>query len=442
MSAPASGSASDKKGPTLGQMGALWLPMAASIVMMVLEPSIVNFGLARTRNVELALAAYGVAYSLALLVEAPVLMLLDASVARSTDRAAFSLVRRFSLVLGLVVAAIGLALTLTPLYGLLVREVMNIPADVAEQARPTLAVLSLWPLPIGWRRVYQGVLIRAGRTRAISLATMVRLVTLAAMLSLGLLLFSGDAALIAGVAMDISVFVESGMITWMTRPILRSSPYHDAGRSSPAPGLTARELWRFYRPLVTTTIVRQATRPMLSAGIAAAAMAFGSLAAWPVAWGVVTLFVGPVWSLQQLTTAMVEDRATYQPVRRFSLLLSLGFSLLLALIAFTDLYGLVMGRVYNLPPDLQALARPGVRLMVTLPLLMGAQSLLRGVLIRQGSTHVIQTATIIGAVVQGVVLVGGVMLLEPIGVTLAAMSVLTGGLVELAWLRWRPGGAV
>jgi len=416
--------------------------MAASIVMMVLEPSIVNFGLARTRNVELALAAYGVAYSLALLVEAPVLMLLDASVARSTDRAAFSLVRRFSLVLGLVVAAIGLALTLTPLYGLLVREVMNIPADVAEQARPTLAVLSLWPLPIGWRRVYQGVLIRAGRTRAISLATMVRLVTLAAMLSLGLLLFSGDAALIAGVAMDISVFVESGMITWMTRPILRSSPYHDAGRSSPAPGLTARELWRFYRPLVTTTIVRQATRPMLSAGIAAAAMAFGSLAAWPVAWGVVTLFVGPVWSLQQLTTAMVEDRATYQPVRRFSLLLSLGFSLLLALIAFTDLYGLVMGRVYNLPPDLQALARPGVRLMVTLPLLMGAQSLLRGVLIRQGSTHVIQTATIIGAVVQGVVLVGGVMLLEPIGVTLAAMSVLTGGLVELAWLRWRPGGAV
>lgn len=207
----------------------------------------------------------------------------------------------------------------------------------------------------------------------------------------------------------------------------------------PAPGLTARELWRFYRPLVTTTIVRQATRPMLSAGIAATAMAFGSLAAWPVAWGVVTLFVGPVWSLQQLTTAMVEDRATYQPVRRFSLLLSLGFSLLLALIAFTDLYGLVMGRVYNLPPDLQALARPGVRLMVTLPLLMGAQSLLRGVLIRQGSTHVIQTATIIGAVVQGVVLVGGVMLLEPIGVTLAAMSVLTGGLVELAWLRWRPG---
>ncbi|HNT06328.1 MAG TPA: hypothetical protein PKJ21_09155, partial [Anaerolineae bacterium] len=108
----------------MGQMGALWLPMAASIVMMVLEPSIVNFGLARTRNVELALAAYGVAYSLALLVEAPVLMLLDASVARSTDRAAFSLVRRFSLVLGLVVAAIGLALTLTPLYGLLVREVM------------------------------------------------------------------------------------------------------------------------------------------------------------------------------------------------------------------------------------------------------------------------------------------------------------------------------
>lgn len=156
MSAPASGSASDKKGPTLGQMGALWLPMAASIVMMVLEPSIVNFGLARTRNVELALAAYGVAYSLALLVEAPVLMLLDASVARSTDRAAFSPGAALFPGAGPGGSSHRASADSHPLYGLLVREVMNIPADVAEQARPTLAVLSLWPLPIGWRRVYQG----------------------------------------------------------------------------------------------------------------------------------------------------------------------------------------------------------------------------------------------------------------------------------------------
>lgn len=103
-------------GPTVRQMLALWLPLAASIVMMVLEPSIINIGLGRTSDPELALAAYGVAFSLALLVEAPIIMLLDASVARSTDLEAFRLLRRFTLGLGLFVTAVGLAVSLTPLY--------------------------------------------------------------------------------------------------------------------------------------------------------------------------------------------------------------------------------------------------------------------------------------------------------------------------------------
>jgi hypothetical protein len=96
------------QGPTVRQMLSLWVPLAASIVMMVLEPSVINIGLGRTADPELALAAYGVAYGLALLVEAPILMLLDASVARSTDRAAFVLIRRFTLGLGLIVTATGL----------------------------------------------------------------------------------------------------------------------------------------------------------------------------------------------------------------------------------------------------------------------------------------------------------------------------------------------
>jgi hypothetical protein len=81
-------------GPTLRQMLALWLPLAASIVMMVLEPSTINIALGRTADQELALAAYGVAFGLALLVEAPIIMLLDASVARSTDLEAFRVIRR------------------------------------------------------------------------------------------------------------------------------------------------------------------------------------------------------------------------------------------------------------------------------------------------------------------------------------------------------------
>jgi Na+-driven multidrug efflux pump len=406
--------------------------------MMVLEPSIINIGLGRTLDPDLALAAYGVAFSLALLVEAPILMILDASVARSTDRDAFLLVRRFTVLLAVLVTAVGLAVSLTPLYGLVVEELMNIPSDVADRARPTLQVLSFWPAPIAWRRAYQGLLIRNGRTGAIGWATLARLLTLAGGIYVGLLFLPDRGALVAGIAMDLSVAFEALLITAAARPVLRSAAY---GRNpeEQASSLNLRDLWRFYRPLAMTTILRQTTRPMLNAGIAAAALARPSLAAWPVAWGLATLITGPAWSLQQLATALVVDHTSYRPVKRFTVSLSLLFTMLLASVAFSPLYDLVMGGIYNLSPELQELARPAVQIMSMLPLVMGIQSLLRGVLIRQGCTREVQAAMMANVIVLAVSLFIGVALSPVVGVTLAALATAAGNFAELAWLHWRPG---
>jgi hypothetical protein len=418
---------------TVQHMLSLWLPLAASIVMMVLEPSIINVGLGRTLDAEIALAAYGVAFSLALLVEAPILMLLDASVARSTDMEAFRLIRRFTLALGLLVTAVHLVLSLTPLYGLVVEGLMNIPADVADRAQPTLQVLSFWSLPIAWRRAHQGVLIRAERTAIITVATGIRLASLASALFAGLLLLPSRGALVAGLAMVFSVVVEALLITWATRPVLRAD-WYQATQTGDSARLTMGELWRFYRPLAVTTILRQTTRPLLNAGIAAAQMARASLAAWPVAWGFSILVAGPAWSLQQLTTALASDEAAYGRVRNFSLILSAGFSVLLGLVAFTPLYGWVMGGIYNLSPELQTLARPAVQLMVAYPLLMGAQSVLRGVLIRGGCTATVRAAMTLNVSVLAGTVAGGIVFSSVTGVVLAAMAVQAGTLAELGWL--------
>ncbi len=440
MSVSATSKESASNEPTFRQMLALWLPLAASIVMMVLEPSTINIALGRTADAELALAAFGVAFSLALLIEAPIIMLLDASVARSTSRDAVALMRRFTLGLGLLVTAIGLIVSLTPLYSLIVERLMNIPADVAARARPTLQILSLWPLPIAWRRAHQGILIRAGRTAIITIATGVRLLTLAGGLFGGLLLLPDRGALVAGLAMVLSVSMEAVLITIATRPVLRDGSYADDAAPDEQAHPTLSGLWRFYRPLVATTILRQSMRPALNAGIAAATMARESLAAWPVAWGFAILVTGPAWSLQQLTTAMATDQTAYYKVRRFTLSLSAIFFSLLSLVAFTPLYGSVMGGIYNLSPELQELARPAVQLMVLLPLLMGAQAFLRGVLIRAGCTGIVQSAMMwnVAALVATVII--GVTLLSPTGILLAAVATLVGGSVELVWLRWKTKG--
>ncbi len=430
--------ASVTTGPTVRTMLRLWLPLAASVIMMVLEPSIINIGLGRTLDPELALAAYGVAFSLALVVEAPIIMLLDASVARSIDAETFRLLRRFALLLGLLVTGIGLLVSLTPLYTLVVEQLMNIPADVAARARPTMQILSLWPLPIGWRRTHQGVLIRANRTGMITVATGVRLLTLAAGLFGGLVLLPDRGSVIAGVAMDISVVVEAALITRATAPVIRSSTFGDAARE-PGPR-TMGELWRFYQPLAVSTILRQISRPVLNAGVAAAGMARASLAAWPVVWGFAILVAGPAWSLQQLTTALAVDEAAYARVRGFAMTLSGFFSILLLAAGFTPLHGLVMGGVYNLSPELQELARPGLQLLAVYPVLMGAQSLLRGVLIRKGNTGVVRSAMLLNVLTLAAAVLAGVRFFSLSGVMVAAIGVLAGAVAEQAWLVWRKDG--
>jgi hypothetical protein len=420
-------------------MLSLWLPLAASIMMMVLEASIVNIGLGRTTNAELALAAYGVALGLAFLVEAPIMMLLDTSVARSTDRMAFAVVRRFTVLLGSVVTAIGIVLSFTPLYGLVVVNLMNIPPDVAADAQVTLQILSFWSFPVAWRRAHQGVLIRAQRTAIITVATGIRLLSLAIAIFVGLLLFPSQGAVVAGVAMLISVTVEALVITCATRPVLRSREYQPDMAPNDNPPLTLTTLWRFYRPLAMTSVLRQTTRPMLNAGIASAEMPRSSLAAWPVAWGLSVLLTGPAWSLQQLSTALVTNRAAYRRVRGFALAIGAISSALLGLVAFTPLYYWVMGGVYNLSPSLQALARPAVQMLAIYPLIMGAQGLYRGVLIRSGSTSDVRTAMAINVMTLGLALLVGVNLFSPSGVILASGAVLAGALAELAWLRSKVG---
>src|SRR5512135_2777074 len=83
----------------------LWWPLAASSLLMSSEMPIINSGVARTPNPEVALAGLAVAATLANLIESPVLMLIGATAALGTDRAMVRMLRRFMLALGLGMTA-------------------------------------------------------------------------------------------------------------------------------------------------------------------------------------------------------------------------------------------------------------------------------------------------------------------------------------------------
>ena len=395
-------------------MALLYAPLGASMLMMVLEPSLINAGLARATNPELALAAYGTVFSIALVIEAPALMILDMMVAQATHRHAFVLVLRFAVLLGLFMTTVGIFVAFTPLYDVITKTVLGLPWSVAQAVRSPLQVLIFWPAPIVWRRAYQGLLIRAGRTGLIVVGTAIRLAVVVGGLTIGLQLLPDQGALVGACSMECGVVVEAMIVRLAAARVVTKLPV----KPKDGPILTLVQLWHFYWPLAMTTIMRQLTRPLVTAGVAVLPLAQRSLAAWSVAWSVSFLVAGPASSLQQVAVALVKDAVSLRQACRFAMLVGGGLSLLLGAVAFTPLVSSFLGGAFNLAPDLMELTIPALRTMAVWPLFMGLRGLLAGVLIQQRRTGTVHLAMVVN-------------------LATTVVFVLTG-----IWLRWLPGAVL
>jgi Na+-driven multidrug efflux pump len=412
----------------------LYLPLALSWILMLMEAPLINAFLARGPEAEVSLAAYGVAFSIILVVEAPILMMLELSIALSKDLPAFKIIRRYYVLVGLAITALGLALFYTPFCEVLLCRLMNIPPAIAAATAPTLRILVWWSFPIGWRRIHQGILIRDGRTRIISIATGVRLVILSATMLLGQSLSWVSGAPLGALAMLIAVVVEALLIHWAAQ-----SSIHLRLTAAPSNSetLTFRYLWFFYLPLALTTVMRQGIRPVISAGIAAAPMAELSLAAWPVAFSVASMFWGPTMGLQHVTVALTEDKGSWQRVSRFVLTTGLILTGSLAVISFTPLLGLILRNLFGLSEEVARLAAPATKIMTLLPLGYTFHALFTGLLVKQARTSTVRTAKALNLGVVALTLFVGLRFGELWGSILGATAMTTGTLLEAAWLYWR-----
>ncbi len=412
----------------------LYLPLALSWILMLMEAPLINAFLARGAEAELSLAAYGAAFSIILVVEAPILMMLELSIALSKDLSAFRTIRRFYVMTGLGVTVLGVVLFYTPLCQFLLCGLMNIPPTIAGATAPTLRILTWWSFPIGWRRIHQGILIRDGRTRVISVATGVRLAILSATIVAGRSVNVLPGAPLGALAMLVAVVVEALLIH---RAAQSSIERRLAVARTNAEPLTLRYLWFFYFPLAVTTVLRQGIRPLITAGIAAAPMAELSLAGWPVAFSLASMFWGPTMGLQQVTVALTDDTASWRKVRRFVLTAGLILSGALAVISFTPLLGVVLRRLFGLSEQVAPFAAPATRIMVLLPLGYAFHALFTGLLVKQARTSTVRSAKALNLVVVGLTLFAGLRCGGLWGSVLGAAAMAAGTTVEAAWLYGR-----
>jgi hypothetical protein len=425
---------------------ATWWPLAASWLLMSAELPVLGAVVARLAQPEINLAAYGgIVYPIALIVEAPIIMLLAASTALSKDWASYQKLRRFMLAAGAGLTVIHLIIALTPLYDFVVRVLISAPAEIIEPGRIGLLIMTPWTWSIAYRRFNQGVLIRFGYARSVGIGTGVRLGSEMLVLTVGYLLHTVPGIIVATAAVAAGVISEAIYVGWRVQPVL-----HTELRLAPpvAQPITFRSFMRFYVPLVMTSLLTFLVQPIGSSAISRLPGALMALAVWPVVSGLLQLFRSPGTAYNEVVVALLEEPALYRSLRRFTNLLMVVSTAALLLLAATPLADLWFRQASALSPALAELAQRGLWVVCLLPALAVLQSWFQGALLHSRRTVGITEAVIVYLVVSLLVLGAGVLLAPrlPVGfsglyVALAALVLSTVAQTAWLWYRSRPAFA-
>jgi progressive ankylosis protein len=405
-----------------------WLPLESTWLMMALESSLVSAIIARMAEPKFNLAAYGVAFSFILVVEAPILMIISASTALVKDRDSYIKLLRFTLVLiGIITLVMGFIL-LPSVFTFIAQRLIGLPEKVAGLTYQAILIFFPVPWAIGIRRFYQGVLIRHNRTRYVAFGTAIRL---ASLIVIGLCLYrfsSLEGASVGACVLTAAVLLEAVSSRIMARPIVkRLLGEADHPGSNKKEILTYRAISTFYLPLALTSILALGVQPAVTFFVGKSRMAIESLAVLPVIHGLVFIFMSCGLSFHEASIALMGNQnRNYKELRNFALGLS-GLTVgLLACIGFTPLSNLWFRFFSGLSVELTQFALTPVKLLAIMPGLWMLLTFQRSVLVSARHTGPITWATGLELTIVILSLYIGIRYLDAIG-AIAAVVALTLG---------------
>jgi hypothetical protein len=418
---------------------ALWWPLAASWLLMGTELPLFTACVARMRDPEVQLAAYGsLVFPLALVIEAPIMMLLAAATALATDQDSWRKLRSAMHVFGGALTALHVVIAFTPLFDWVARTLFDIPEQVVEPARLGLRVMTPWTWSIAYRRAHQGVLIRFEKVRPVVLGSFLRLAANATVYGLAFAalrhgvelpgILAGTASVAAGVT------TEAVFIGWCTRRVLRERGLPER---PPGPQLTRRSFLAFYVPLALTPLIALVTQPMGAAAMARMELPLASLAVWPAVHGLLFLLRSGGFAYNEVVISLLDSPGATRALRRFGVGLGAVTSALLFLVAATPLARIWFGDLSGLSPELGALAASALACALPWPAVQAVQSWLQGSLVHRRRTRQVTEGMLVFCAITVLLLFAAVRWSPWSGVRSAVLALVTGSVVQTAWLGLR-----
>ena len=414
-----------------------WWPLAASWLLMGIELPALSAVVARLPNPEINLAAYGgIVFPLALIIEAPIIMLLAASTALSKDWASYQRIRRFMMTSGFLLTLLHILVAFTPLYYVIVETILGVPQEIVEPGRIGLMIMTPWTWAIAYRRFNQGVMIRFEHSNAVGTGTLVRLTADLIMLTIGYVSGSVAGVVVATSAVIAGVICEAVYTGFRVRPILRD----ELRPARTVELMTWKAFYNFYVPLALTSLMLLIWQPIGSAALSRMPDALQSLAVWPVVSGLIFMLRSFGVAYNEVVVALLDRPRSYMNLRQFTLILAITTTCVHLLIALTPLASVWFRQISALAPELADLAQVAFLLAFPMGAISVYQSWYQGTILHGRYTRGIPESVVVFLVAILIVLGSGIVLGTVTGLFVVMSGFILASLAQTAWLwlRSRP----
>jgi hypothetical protein len=417
-----------------------WWPLAASWLLMGVELPAISAVIARLANPEISLAAYGgIIFPLSMIIESPIIMLLAASTALSRDWASFVKIRRFMMIAGASLTLLHMLIAFTPLYYIIVGNVLGAPQEIIEPARVGLMIMLPWTWSIAYRRFHQGILIRFGHSRSVSVGTIIRLCADLLVLTIGYIIHDISGVVVATSAVVAGVVSEAVFIGIVTSPVVKSklrliTPIQ--------PPLSFRSFFAFYNPLVMTSLLTLLVQPIGAAALSRMPHPIESLATWAVVSGLVFMMRSFGIAYNEVVVALLDEYQSTKKLWQFAVTLILITTGIWLLIMVTPLSSLWFQVISALPDNLASLAQYGIWITLPMPALAVLQSWYQGAILHSHKTNGITEAVLIYLTINILTLLLGVQWGKLTGLYIGLVSFVLSTLIQTIWLWWRSKHAI
>ncbi|MCB0826448.1 MAG: hypothetical protein KDC26_09680 [Armatimonadetes bacterium] len=391
----------------------IYFPLALSWLFMAIEAPTSMAVLGLKPNITVNNAAMLLLFAIAIFIESPVIDLLSTSTTLGTTRERWQSLSQFAWFMMGVVTITHAGVMFTPLYDAVV-ELMKAKPEVADAAKLPLQIMTPWSALVGWRRYLQGIMIKQGVTRPISVGTLVR-VLMIALVGFGLAFTTQlNGLVIVAIGLICSVGSEAMFIHFASRPVIAKLP------SDPDSHMSVKQLSAFHFPLTASTMLMLTTPVIIASALNRAPSPLIASAAWQVAGSLIWIFRSMTFALPEAVISLYDPGAGKKLLLRFCMIVGGVLSLTMIVFHFAGIDYLVFRHIYNAESEPAQMAKIAILSCVAMPIVNALMSYYRGAL----TAHHITWARIIGIAVGLVSLLVGL----GVGIKLGWLGVIYAGI--------------